>query len=208
MLSKLQDIFPKAPRDWLVPLTTIPQKYGIDTPEELASFLGQLYHESNGLTAFEESLNYTPQAIIATFNRRIQRFTLDEAQFFGRTADHPANQIMIANIAYANRLGNGDRFSGHGWLYRGRGPIQLTFRGNYEAFQKATGYPVLVEPFLLSQESQVGIECACWFWREHGLDKYDDDDDVRSETRIVNGGDHGLQARQFQRDRAFRVLTS
>ena len=40
----------------------------------------------------------------------------------------PANQRMIANIAYAGRNGNGNIESGDGWRFRGKGIIQVTGR--------------------------------------------------------------------------------
>lgn len=48
-----------------------------------------------------------------------------------------ANQEMIANIAYANRYGNGGIESGDGWKYRGGGILQITFKSNYARVNKA-----------------------------------------------------------------------
>jgi putative chitinase len=58
----------------------------------------------------------------------------DEADLYGsiKAIGQSANQEAIANRAYANRVGNGSIVSGDGWKYRGKGFIQLTFRGNYE----------------------------------------------------------------------------
>lgn len=43
---------------------------------------------------------------------------------------------MIANIAYANRLGNGNIESGDGWRYRGAGVLEITEKDNYAEVQR------------------------------------------------------------------------
>jgi putative chitinase len=70
--------------------------------------------------------------LIATY--RNFRENPDDAERFGRTEEHPADQVSIANLALANRNGNGDAASGDGWTFRGRGLFQLTGRANYREF--------------------------------------------------------------------------
>lgn len=204
-VAALREIAPHAKPGWLEAIVHQAPLTEVDTPNEMASFMAQICHESCGLTAFEENLNYRPEAILSTFNRKIQRFTAEQAQKYGRTTTHPADQVMIANIAYANRCGNGAPDSGDGWFYHGRGAIQLTFHDNYFDFETDSGHHVITEPDLLLTP-EVGIECAFWFWKKHGLDHFDDDDDVRAETRLVNGGEMGLAERQAVRNHAVKVF--
>lgn len=154
---------PLVAKAWLAPLTAAMERFGITTPKRIAAFLAQCGHESIGLTAVSENLNYTPQAILATFNTRVIRFTKEQAELYGRTAAHKANQQMIANIAYANRGGNGSVESGDGFAYRGRGPGQLTFKNNYRNCGDALGLDLVGHPAWV-ERPDVGSLAFAWYW--------------------------------------------
>ena len=49
--------------------------------------------------------------------------------------DTQERKIVLANIAYANKNGNGDYDSGDGWRFRGSGLVQITGRENYSKIQ-------------------------------------------------------------------------
>ena len=49
--------------------------------------------------------------------------------------DTQERKIVLANIAYANKNGNGDYNSGDGWRFRGSGLVQITGRENYSKIQ-------------------------------------------------------------------------
>lgn len=49
----------------------------------------------------------------------------------GKYSQHQEN---LTNYIYANRIGNGDEFSGDGYKYRGRGMILLTGKDAYISF--------------------------------------------------------------------------
>ena len=49
--------------------------------------------------------------------------------------DTQERKIVLANIAYANKHGNGDYNSGDGWRFRGSGLVQITGRKNYSKIQ-------------------------------------------------------------------------
>lgn len=169
-------------------------KYSLNTPLRIAHFLAQLSHESGNFTRMVENLNYSPEGLLATspFNSRM---TLAEAKKYGRTADHKANQQMIANIGYANSNGNGDMTSGDGWKYRGRGLIQLTGRGNYEAYKKYSGYDVVNNPDLLLQTA-IAVDCSAWFFSVYKkLNPLADANLITDITRKVNGKTNGLADR-------------
>lgn len=104
----------------------------LDTRERLIHFLAQMRQEAGPRARLEEDLDYKPERLRVTY--AYFRDNPDEADRLGRTVDHSADPVAIANLAYANRNGNGDAASGDGWTYRRRGLFQLTGRANYYAF--------------------------------------------------------------------------
>ena len=196
-VEQIQGVMPRAKVYWILPLLSVPQKWGIDTPAELASFIAQIAHESSELTRLEENLNYSAEGLMRTWPKR---FTSSEMAL-----DYAHQPRKIANYVYANRMGNGDVRSGDGWFYRGRCPIQLTGKDNYERCGDDIDEPLIDMPDLLLSPN-VGITAACWFWKVRDLDRYDDDEDARMETKIINGGEHGLALRQAYLDRARKAF--
>jgi putative chitinase len=181
------------------------REFGIVTLNSQSAFLANVLHETGGLARFVENLNYRPEALIATFNDRVQRFTREAAEKYGRTERHAADQPMIANIAYANRFGNGDVASGDGWKYRGRGAGQLTFRDNYAGCGKALKLNLLAHPELIEQPSGAARSFG-WFWLAHGLNALAGGGDIVAVSKRVNGGTNGLAERVELFRRAKRVL--
>lgn len=156
------------------------EKYSINTPLRIAHFLAQVAHESNNFKRLRESLNYSPAGIIETFGK-------SKAVQYAYTKTKPANQQAIANIVYGGRLGN--IYPGDGWLFRGRGLIQLTGRENYENYKKFSGIDVVANPELAT-DPKIAIDIACWFWTHSplgNLNKYADKDDVTTVTLGING---------------------
>lgn len=167
-------------------------KYAINTPTRIYHFLGQTAHETDGFTRFEENLNYTAASLKVKF--AAFRLNPGLADKYGRTAKQKANQVMIANIAYGNRMGNGASTTGDGWKFRGRGLIHLTGRANYEAYKKHSGIDVVSNPNLASR-LDIAIDIACWFWSRNKLNAYADKNDSKGLTKIINGGSNGLTDR-------------
>lgn len=173
---------------------------GCSTAEHVAMWIAQVGHESAGLTRLVESLNYTPDGLMATWPTR---YTRARAIEHGRTQDKAADQRAIAIHVYGDRLGN-RQGTDDGWRYRGRGPIQVTGRANYRECGQVIGVDLESEPSLLELRS-TGAESTAWFWRKHKLTGYNGD--VLSVTRRINGGTNGIEDRQRSYARALSVLT-
>lgn len=164
--------------------------YGIDTPLRQAAFLAQVLHESGQFRTLSENLDYKPPSLLAKFNTsKVTRFTPELAEKYGRTSAHAADQVMIANIAYANRMGNSGIVSGDGWKYRGRGLLQVTGRDNYKTCSLATygDLRLLDKPELLA-EADGAVRSACWFWKANNLNKWADVGDIDGVSDAINMG--------------------
>lgn len=173
-------------------------RYNIDNKNRIRSFLAQVGHESGQLSFVVENLNYSASALRSVFGKYFK--TDEEAEKYARKPE------QIANIVYANRMGNGDTKSGEGWKYRGRGLIQLTGKYNYN---KATnsmyalpmGVDFVEEPELLATP-EYAAQSAAWFWESNGLNALadqlggsNDADIFKVITKRINGGYNGLKDR-------------
>ena len=108
-------------------------------------------------------------------------------------------------------LGNTAAADGDGFLYRGRGPIQITGRSNYRAF---TAWARALDPqapdFVANPDAVLtdpweGLG-PIWYWDKHDLNRYADNGDLLTITKRINGGTNGLADRQAQYTRAGLVL--
>ena len=50
------------------------------------------------------------------------------------------------------------------------------------------------------------VESACWFWNAKNLNNIADTDDVTKMTKIINGGNIGLESRQTRYKKAMEVF--
>jgi len=177
------------------PLAAAMARFGISSKESRAVFLAQVLHESGNLVRMVESLNYSAERLMTVPGFK-GRFTQAQANHYGRTDAHPADQEGIACIAYAYRNGNGGPVSRDGWRFRGRGPIQITGRANYAACGAALGLDLLKNPELLEQPG-AGCLSAAWFWDQgnrtgRSLNALADQGKLTAVRAAVNGGDNGL----------------
>ncbi len=103
----------------------------------------------------------------------------------------------------ATRLGNTQL--GDGFRYRGRGPIQITGRFNYQRFGDLLGVDLVGNPDLASTP-QFAFSTAGLFWKVNGLNELADVQDFITITRRINGGLNGLADRQKYYEIAKSVL--
>ncbi len=169
-----------------------------DTLQRLEYFLAQLAHEAGARNDLEEDLFYTTAARLrAVWPSRFR--TQAEAAPFVR------NPEALANHVYADRLGNNQ--PGDGWLYRGRGLIQLTGRENYRRYGDAAGLPLEADPDLAADPDYVW-DIAAAFFRVNNLNRFADAGNFDGLTRAINGGMNGAAARRAALARVRSILAS
>lgn len=180
-------------------MNEVATKFQINTPLRAAHFLGQAHHESAGFTRTVENLNYSAVRLLQVFPKY---FNGENAEEY---AGHPE---AIASRVYANRMGNGPEDSTEGWIFRGRGYMQLTGYDNYRAFDLIVPENVVANPDLV--KTHYPLLSAGWFWNSRGLNGLADQGAtpavVEAVTRKVNGGVNGLQDRVKWFDYYYEVL--
>jgi putative chitinase len=173
-------------------------KYEINTPNRIAGFFAQCGHESMNFTALSENLNYRAETLEKLFSKYFSKA--------GRNAaDYAKQPEKIANVIYANRMGNGDTASGEAYLFRGRGVIQLTGKDNYSAFALSIKM-TLPDVIEYVQTKKGALESACWYWNSRKLNMACDEGDIVKMTKLVNGGTIGLEDRRKHYEQALAVL--
>lgn len=183
--EQLKKIAPKLPLSYDV-VKPLLDKYEINTPERIAAFFAQCGHESGDFKFTKENLNYSADGLRKVFGKYFK--TQEHAQQCAR------NPEKIANIVYANRMGNGDTESGDGWKFRGRGYIQLTGKNNYTAFATFLG-KTIDETVAHTETPEGGLECALFYWKNNNLNRFCDKGDQTGLCKAINGGTNGLDDR-------------
>ena len=123
--------------------------------EAVAMALAQVQREC-GFVPHSENMNYSAGRLRAVFPSRVT------SDAFARELV-AAGPAAIGNTLYGNRNGNAQN---EGYLYRGRGLIQLTFKDNYRHFGGAAGHPEIVENPELANDPEIATKLAVAYLKE------------------------------------------
>jgi len=142
--------------------------------EALGMAMAQIQAEC-GFKPRSENLNYRASTLRRVFPTRVR----SDAFAQELVAAGPA---AIGNTLYGNRYGNAQN---EGYKYRGRGLIQLTFKGNYETYGPKAGHPEIVENPDLVNDPEIAVRIACAY--------------IQSKTVSWDSYDFGALGEQFRR---------
>jgi putative chitinase len=136
------------------------ERHGITTGPRVACWLANILHESGGLSAVRENLNYTSANMMQVWPHVFP--TIES------TLPYLGHPQALADYVYA-KLG--------GWNRIGRGWGQVTGEANYEACAKACSIPIANLPAWM--ETPVGAaESAAWYFEAAGCGPLADGNDL------------------------------
>ena len=181
-------------------LGDVMKQFNITNSFRLTHFLAQVAHESGNFRFVRENLNYSTEGLLKVFPKYFDRNT---APLYARKPE------QIANIVYESRMGNGNRNTGDGWRFRGRGFLQVTGRTNYKAFSDYIGDAnIMINPDLIA--TKYPLTSAGWFFEKNKLwaicDQGVDLATIRRVSQRVNGGFHGISDRVSKTNVLFNIL--
>ena len=187
-------------------------KFGLNTDLRLAMFLAQVREETGSeFKVVRENLNYSEDVLpklYKAFNERL-------ADKYGRNEEHKANQEAIANIAYANKLGNGNADSDgdgdmdaddDGYKYRGAGCLQITGKYNFEEVQKRCVAKNGVEANPDTLEGFILFGMSFWLWKDCYMAA--DTGNIDKVTVIINKYTDSYERRKAHYDKVKHLVMS
>jgi len=159
-------------------------KQGFTDPRAIAEMLALTNYETGGYKRTVENMKYsTPEQLMKTFK---EVRSIDQAKQL-----IAMGEVGIANTVYGGGKGAsiGNKAPGDGYLYRGRGMVQLTGRANYEQYGKELGIDLVNKPELLSNDPNVMAQVAVAFFKNSKLLRgITEDGDFGKAAAGLNGG--------------------
>lgn len=176
---------------WAPILAQTCEQFNITSKNAIAMFIAQCAHESANFTRLVENLNYSSEGLAATWP---SRFKNPDGTPNALAKSLHRKPEMIANVVYANRMGNGSIESGEGWKFSGRGLIQLTFKNNYINIGNGLKLDLVNHPELLEIPKNAASSAA-FYWNSKNITPSADKGDILAVTKLINGGTIGLKER-------------
>lgn len=172
-------------------------EFEVNTPMRVAHFLAQTMHECGRGTILFENLNYTTEArLLQIFGVGHHSAAIRPAEAAGylNNPEKLAERVYgLGNPPKAHELGN--TRPGDGYRFRGGGLMQTTGGGAYKKKGDRAGANFYDDPLLIVDPAYA-VKPALYEWQEGNCNSYADRNDIRTITRIINGGYNGLSERQ------------
>ncbi|UVD32192.1 endolysin [Vibrio phage phiKT1028] len=158
-------------------------KQGYDDPRQIAEMLALTDYETGGFRNTAENMRYTNASRARSIFRKLKKYNIPQIQEIIRQGP-----VAFANAVYNGWLGNTDS-PNDGWLYRGRGLVQLTGKDNYERAGADLGLDIVNNPKMVSEDPETMAKTAIWFFKNSKqMQSIKEHGDFTYAARGLNGG--------------------
>jgi putative chitinase len=182
--------------EWFNLLQKFLPLYEVNTPFRVAAFLANTAHETGNYILLSENLNYSKDRLLKLFKKYFNEGNVDK---------YANKKILIGSRVYANRMGNGDEESQDGYIYRGKGLIQITGKDNTTALSKSINKSLSETcKYLLTKEG--ALVGSLFYWKTNNINRLADLNDIAKVRKAVNGGTIGLDDTTLRYNKALKLL--
>lgn len=159
---------------------------------------------------FEQIMQMVPDAspdlvrqLVPYLNQAMAQYGINtrlrQAHFLAQVAhesDHfnALEQLDSEAAVWEGRDDLGNTQPGDGVRFKGRGLLQVVGRTNYTEIGTGLGVDLIKNPTRLA-DPDLAVLSAAWYWSKNQLNDDADMEDVKTVTRVINGGYNGLADR-------------
>jgi putative chitinase len=172
------------------------EQHGITTPLRMSHFMAQAMTETGGFKVLRESMSYSVPRMLQIFGvgNHSAKITAAEAPSLAHNERALAERVYgLGNPRKANELGNTQ--PGDGFLFRGNGVLQTTGRGAHRRMGQPFGLDFEGNPDLVTAPEHA-LKPALKEWSDNNLNRFADQNDIRTITKRINGGLNGFEDRK------------
>lgn len=182
-----------------------------------AELLSYAMDESLSLAEYEQLLPHVRASLAACECTNVERVAMWLAQIGHESMGLKYFEELADGSAYEGRADLGNTQPGDGPRFKGRGPIQLTGRSNYEQVSRWAfdhGFVRTPTAFVDQPEAmgtwEYGFQGTNWYWTvaRPQINAMSDAGDIEGVTRAINGGLNGFDDRKARYARSKEVASA
>jgi predicted chitinase len=172
-------------------ISQVLRKYEIsNTALRVCHFFAQVLTQTGALTSLTENLNYSAEDLMRIWPLRFPSLASAEP--------YAHDQVKLGNYLYEERVGN--TIPGDGFLFRGRGLLQITGRSAYTHIGQQLNFDLAGEPDQAFAPTHC-LEVAAAEWAVSGsggksCNALADDDNLEGVARAMDGALTGFEERR------------
>ena len=158
------------PRDkFIQALYAAMKEFDITSDNDRAGFLANVNHETGGFNDLTEGEDKKYSL------KRWKEISINQRNIRNWLAQHSNNtEAEFAKLSEKDKINimykgmNGNTQPDDGWIFRGRGGIQLTGRGTYQRFANYIKRPdIMANPDLIAKDIELAARSSAWYWKKY-----------------------------------------